>query len=300
MLKFVVKAFARLPFGVLYVLSDCIYVLLYYVVRYRRRLTARNLADCFGDLSEHERKAIARRFYRNFADYIVETVKLAHISDAEMRQRFTFSGVEIIDELMKSGRSVVAYFSHCGNWEWAPSVTLWSSMKAGTEAEFCQVYRPLRNESFDRLMLWLRGRFGSVSYPKRTVLRDLLKLKNNNIPSVTGFMSDQKPSHGDAVHEVTFFGRNTRVITGTETLARRLGMAAVYWDISKPSRGHYHIDVRLMSDNAADTPQYMLTDSYFKLLEETIRRHPDIWLWTHNRWKIKIAKPDLHKHHKSK
>ncbi len=288
MLTLIVKIFARLPFGVLYALSDCIFVLLYHVVRYRRRLTARNLAECFPELNEQQRKAIARQFYRNFADYVVETVKLAHITDAEIRRRFTFSGVGIMDDLMESGKSVVAYFSHCGNWEWAPSVTLWSRLKPGVTAEFCQVYRPLRNESFDRLMLKLRGRFGSVSYPKRTVLRDLLKLKSLGMPSVTGFMSDQKPSHGDAVHEITFFGRPTRVITGTETLARRLGMAAVYWDISKPSRGHYHIDVRLMTDNAADTPQYQLTDHYFKLLEETIRRSPSIWLWTHNRWQIKM------------
>lgn len=280
---------ALLPMAVLYVFSDVLFALIYHVVRYRRRLVASNLAACFPDKSDAELKAIARQFYRNFADYIVETVKLLHISDKEVERRFTWSGLENITRPLDEGRSITAYFAHCGNWEWAPSVTLHCALQKQNGNLFCQIYRPLRNKAFDRLMLKVRSRFGSISIPKNSALRNFVDMRRQGIASVTGFMSDQKPSHGDAGHRVTFLGRPTLAITGTETLARRLGMTVVYWRMSKPERGHYHIDVVPMADNAAAMPEHALTEQYYRLLEQTILENPAIWLWTHNRWKHKIS-----------
>lgn len=284
-LEFLLKALARLPFWILYGMADVLFLLIYYIARYRRKLVRKNLAACFPDKSANELRKIERKFYRNFADYIVETIKLLHISDEQMLRRMEFEGLDVVRELMDNGRSIVAYFSHCGNWEWAPSITLHCPKEIADGDAFCQIYRPLRNERFDALMLRIRSRFGSISIPKRTTLRRLLELKREGRVSITGFMSDQKPSHGDAVHIIEFLGRPTAVITGTEQLANRLKMAAVYWDMSKPRRGHYRITVRLMTENAAEVPPMQLTDSYFRMLEETIRRQPSIWLWTHNRWK---------------
>lgn len=279
---------ALLPMPMLYLLSDCLFIPLYFVVRYRRRMVDKNLRACFAHKSDNELAAIRRRFYRNFTDYIVETIKLLHISDSEMKRRFTFSNLEAMTGPMSCGQSVVAYFSHCGNWEWAPSVILHCPEQVAAGDAFCQIYRPLRNKAIDRLMLHVRGRFGAVSLPKATSLRSFISMRRSGTVSVTGFMSDQKPSHGDQTHVVEFLGRPTLVITGTEQLARRLGMRVVYWDMHKTARGHYHIDVVSMADNAADTAEFSLTDSYFRLLEETIKRNPSIWLWTHNRWKQHI------------
>ena len=290
-LRFSLGLLARLPFGVLYALSDFLFIIIYYVARYRRGLVDSNLAQCFPAKSEDERHAIARRFYRNFADYIVETIKLLHISDAEMARRMTFGNIELIDSLVESGRSVAVYFSHCGNWEWATSMTLHVGHPCGSGVEYCQVYRPLRNRAFDRLMLDLRGRFGSLSFAKASVLRDLLMLRKKGMQSVTGFMSDQKPSHGDHAVVTMFLNRPTAFIHGTEELARRLGMAAIYWDVEKPSRGHYHISCRLLSDNPASLPDGELTRRYAELLQQTILRNPPIWLWTHNRWKHPVEMP---------
>lgn len=280
------KALALLPFCVLYVLSDFVYFLLYHVVRYRRKVVEDNLAKCFPDKTPEERKRIERGFYRHFADCFVETIKLLHISDREVRRRITFENVELIDRLTKAGKSIVVYFSHCGNWEWAPSVTLHTTTDG---VEYCQVYRPLRNKAFDRLMLKVRSRFGSHSFAKATVFRDLLHLKKDGIVSVTGFMSDQKPSHGDPTYVTMFLNRPTAFITGTETLATRIGMAAVYWDMEKISRGHYRIVTRLLDDGSYQAPRGELTQNYALLLETTIRRNPSIWLWTHKRWKNKVT-----------
>lgn len=280
------KALALLPFCVLYVLSDFVYFLLYHVVRYRRKVVEDNLAKCFPDKTPEERKRIERGFYRHFADCFVETIKLLHISDREVKRRITFENVELIDRLTKAGKSIVVYFSHCGNWEWAPSVTLHTTTDG---VEYCQVYRPLRNKAFDMLMLKVRSRFGSHSFAKATVFRDLLHLKKDGIVSVTGFMSDQKPSHGDPTYVTMFLNRPTAFITGTETLATRMGMAAVYWDMEKISRGHYRIVTRLLDDGSHQAPRGELTQNYALLLETTIRRNPSIWLWTHKRWKNKVT-----------
>ena len=282
---------ALLPLSVLYIFADLLYLLVYYIVRYRRTLVRANLAACFPDKTDAERRAIEKAFYHNFADYIVETIKLLHISDAEMERRMKFDGIDIIDSLVDRGQSIIVYFAHCGNWEWAPSMTLHVANKPSDTVKYCQVYRPLRSRTFDRLMLKVRSRFGSLSFAKKTVLRDLILLRKEGVTTVTGFMSDQKPSHGDPTVVTTFLNRPTAFISGTETLARKLGMAAIYWDTEKISRGHYRITCRLLAEDPASLDPHELTLRYARALEKTIQRNPSIWLWTHNRWKIPVVLP---------
>lgn len=280
-------AMARLPLGVLYVVADFLYFLIYHIAGYRKKIVRENLVGSFPEMEKSELRRIERRFFRNFADYIVETVKLLHISDKEMKRRMTFSGMEIFDQTLERGQSVVCYFAHLGNWEWAPSITLWSRFEHSKNIAFCQIYRPLDNQWFDSLMLRLRSRFGTVSLPKRRSFLDLMRYHKKGIPSATGFMSDQKPSHGDTIHVVEFLNRPTSIITGTETVCRRLDALPVYWRMSKPKRGHYHIDVVAM--DADPEKEFSLTDLYARLLEENIRKEPDIWLWSHNRWKNAVS-----------
>lgn len=291
-LSWLMKGISYLPLRVLYCFSDVIYFLAYRVVGYRRSTVRKNLSESFPEKDEKEIRQIERDFYRHLADYFVETIKLLHISDDEMKRRMTFEGVEHVDRFLSSDKSITAYFSHTGNWEWVPSITLWSSLVIGKDAEFCQVYRPLKNKWFDRFFLSLRSRFGSRSFPKQTVLRDLLYLRRDKMPSITGFMSDQKPSHGDPTHVVMFLNHPTAMITGTETITRRLDMAAVYFDMDKISRGHYRLTIRPMADDVKSLSQFELTECYARLLETTIRRNPAIWLWSHKRWKYPVSIPD--------
>lgn len=285
----ILSAFAHLPLRVMYVLADIAFVLVYYVARYRRRVVDDNLAQCFPDMDQKARAAIRRQFYRNFCDTFVEAVKLLHISDKEICQRMQFENTALIDELLSQGKSVAVYFSHCGNWEWAPSVTLHTTHHQGVE--YCQVYRPLRNHAFDALMLRIRSRFGSLSFAKATVFRDLVHLKRDNVLTVTGFMSDQKPSHNDPTVVTMFLNRPTAFISGTETLARRMGQAAIYWDMEKTARGHYRITCRLLDDGTHAGEPGTLTRNYAAMLQDTITRNPAIWLWTHKRWKIPVTMP---------
>lgn len=285
----ILSAFAYLPLRAMYVLSDIAFLLVYYVARYRRRVVDDNLAQCFPDMDQKARAAIRRQFYRNFCDTFVEAVKLLHISDKEICQRMQFENTALIDELLSQGKSVAVYFSHCGNWEWAPSVTLHTTHHQGVQ--YCQVYRPLRNHAFDALMLRIRSRFGSLSFAKATVFRDLVHLKRDNVLTVTGFMSDQKPSHNDPTVVTMFLNRPTAFISGTETLARRIGLAAIYWDMEKTARGHYRITCRLLDDGTHAGEPGTLTRNYAAMLQDTITRNPAIWLWTHKRWKLPVTMP---------
>lgn len=289
LLRAALTPLAILPLGALYALSDAGALILHRCVRYRRAVVRDNLRRAFPDKSDAELRGIERAFYRRFTDNAVETLKLMHISDREMLRRMEFVDTGIIDRLLDEGRSITVYFAHTFCWEWAPSITLHTRHKPSDRTVYAQIYRPLRSRSFDALMLRLRSRFGSRSLPKATALRELLRIRRDGALSVTGFMSDQHPSHGDPGHLTTLLGRPTLMITGTETLARKMGTAAVYWDTERPSRGHYRITTRLLADNAADTAPGELTEMYTRALETTICRDPALWLWSHKRWKHPVG-----------
>lgn len=286
------SALAAMPFWVLYRLSDCVFIAVYFLFRYRGKVVDDNLSSSFPNKTKKELKAIRRRFYRNFIDNIFETIKLLHVSDSAMRRRMVFENVELTDRYLAEGRHVVVYFSHCGNWEWASSFPMNSRLKDDKKVTFCQIYRPLRDQCMNEVMLLLRSRFGTISLSKRVAFLDLLRYKKKGLVTMTGFMSDQKPSHGDTIHVVDFLNRPTAAITGTETVARRLNAVVVYWDMTKVGRGHYRINQVLISDNPGSLPEHAITDKYLELLQQTIRRDPSIWLWTHKRWKNQVSYAD--------
>lgn len=273
----------------MYLIADIIYFFLYRLGHYRLDVVRKNLASSFPEKSQKELREIEKQFYRNFSDYIVESLRLAHISDKKMAECMQFENVELIDRYLDEGRSIAVYFAHTFNWEWAPSISLHTKLKPSDKVEFSQVYRPLKSGFADRLMLRLRGRFHSVGYPKATTLRCLLKAKKRGALTITGFMSDQHPSHGDPGHLTTLLNHPTLMISGTETLARKLDMAAVFWDMEKTGRGHYKITVRPLADRVSQTAEGEVTEKYTRLLEKTIQRNPAIWLWSHKRWKRPVT-----------
>lgn len=276
---------SHFPLGVLYPLGIAGYLLLYYVVRYRRRVVMCNLSESFPDKSPRELRDIAKEFYLNFADYVVETIRLGGIPEREITSRITYENLELVTRYLDEKRPVVAYFSHCFNWEW---VTTLGTVADVTGSERSQVYRPLKSKWMDGYMLYLRQRFGARCYPKSTVFRELIRRRREGVTTFTGFMSDQKPSHNDPGYITMFLNHPTAMISGTETVARKLGAAAVYFDMTKLHRGRYHVRIVPMSDDASSIGEGELTGMYTRLLEANIRRQPSIWLWTHRRWKHKV------------
>lgn len=276
------RSVAHLPLRVLFILSDLLYLLVYHVVRYRRHMVRKNLQNSFPHESEHYRRRIERRFYRHFCDYFFETIKLLHISDRQMRRRMQFVDAELLESALNSGRSVIMMLGHYGNWEYISSISLWVDTP---NARLGQIYRPLKNKWFDRLFLEIRSRFGLTCIPKANTLRDLLSVRASGRQSGTGFIADQTPSPANIHHWITFLNQDTPVLTGGETIAKKLDMAVMYFDVEKIKRGYYRATIKKIELDPRSCPDFEITDRYMALMEETIRRAPEYWLWTHNRWK---------------
>lgn len=275
---------ALLPLPWLYVLSDILYYPLYYVIRYRRKLVYGNMSRSFPDKSRAEIVRLEKAFYRHFCDYIVETIKLLHISDQEIMRRMKFVNPELLQREVERGNSVLMALGHYGNWEWIPSVSLWFP---SDKIRFSQIYRPLKNKWFDDFFLNLRARFDSLCIPKKDTLRVILKYKATGELFVTGFMADQTPSPGNIHHWIEFLHQDTPVLTGVEKIARKTGASVIYMDMEKVKRGYYELTFRLITDTPRETREFEITDRYMALMERSILRAPQYWLWTHKRWKHK-------------
>lgn len=274
-------ALSVLPMWVHYLLSDLLCVIIYRLVGYRIKVVRKNLRESFPEKSEQELRRVECQFYHWFCDYLAETVKLSTISRRQMRRRMVFKGTEQVDALLEQGRSCAIYLGHYCNWEWVTSLPLWVSPKG----QCGQIYHPLENKWFDRMSLRFRQRLGAVCIPMAETLRRLLQYREEGQPVVIGYISDQVPFWNNIHHWCQFLEQDTPVLTGTERLARKLNHAVFYLDMKRPRRGYYEGEIKLICQNPKETKDYQITDAYFQMLEQTIRRSPENWLWTHNRWK---------------
>lgn len=274
---------ALLPFRLLYVLSDILYFWAYYVIRYRLKVVRNNLKASFPEKSKDELRKIECQFYHHFCDYVVETIKLLHVSDKEIQERFVFSNMDIVHELMKEGNSGIMYLGHYCNWEWVPSINLLFN----DGSLLGQIYRPLKNKVFDEIFLKLRSRFGSIGIPKNNTLRAMVSYKQEGKKMLIGFMADQSPSPNNIHYWTRFLSQETGVYTGVERIAKKTGFFVTYLDIVKTGRGRYTANVKLITANPKDEPEFAITEQYIREMETTILRNPAYWLWTHKRWKHK-------------
>lgn len=289
-----VKIHAMLPMSVLYVLSDILYFIIYKVVKYRIRVVRRNLSASFPEKSEAERLRIEKGFYHHFADYIVETLKLAHISLEELQQRAYVQNPEVVDRLMDQGHPCcILLMGHFGNWEWYSGSTT-----RFQDARMYQIYRPLKNKAVDNLFIWLRTKFGSFVLSKYETGRELIRLQRNQVRSVVIFLADQTPSRQNLHYWTNFLHQDTAILTGAERLARKLNIPVIFLDVQMLRRGFYTLKLQLISDNPKETPENWITEEYARRMEKSILRHPEGWLWTHKRWKYN--RTDAITHHGEK
>lgn len=269
-----------LPLRLLYVLSDGLFYLIYHVVKYRRPLVRKNLTDSFPEKSEDEIIRIERGYYSWFCDYIVETIKLFSMSRRQMRRRMRFNGAEKIRESFAAGRPCSVYLGHYCNWEWITSLPL------HVDNGICaQIYHPIENKAFDSLFLKLRERFGAVSIEMDNTFRTIMSWKKGGRMNVVGYIADQVPGLHNVHCWVDFLNHDTPVFTGAERITHLTGADVFYADITRPKRGCYECNFIPIPMPEGGYEKFHFTKEYYRLLENTIRRAPQYWLWSHNRWK---------------
>lgn len=273
--------FSLLPLRIHYIISDFLFWLLYKVIGYRRRVVWKNLSASFPEKSQAELKDIECGFYHFLCDYFVETVKMMTISKKEIKKRMVFKGIEDLDEVIESGQSIALYLGHYCNWEWVTSMPLWVTPKV----QCGQIYHPLENKYFDKLLLRSRQRLDALCISMQDTLREVVRYKREGQPIMIGYISDQAPNWVNIHHWVDFLNQDTPVFTGTERIVKKMNHAVFYVDMRRIKRGYYEAEFKLMTREPKELEDFKLTDMYFDMLEKSIRRAPEFWLWSHNRWK---------------
>lgn len=272
---------AYLPMWILYRISDFIFFILRYILKYRQKVIRENLAASFPDTPTHVLRKYEGEFYRQLADDIVETLKLLHISDSTLHKRVKVVNAGLVEEIARTGAPIFLYLGHYCNWEWVPSITLHFSTPRTTS----QIYKPLRDKAFDRVMLRIRSRFNALNIPQNQAFRTLYHLKSEG-SFICGILDDHSPNHDRSHHYMTFLNHPGTIINvGAEELGNRIGAKFLYLDVEKNSRGHYTLTFKPIDPTDFPGDKYPVSHQYMLMLEATIRRQPPYWLWSHKRWR---------------
>ena len=276
---FFLRLLSRLPFGVLYLLSDFFFFVSFYVVRYRRKLVRRNLKNSFPEKSAKEIDAIEREFYRNLCDYGVEMMKLLTMDKEELRKRMTFEGMDRLQEFAKNKQSILFLASHQFNWEW---LLVSASITFPFEIDF--VYQPVGSDLFEKFSLQSRTRFGAYAIKRQDVAREFVKRKN--IVRGVATVADQYPGYKhDKKYQSDFLNQETVFFLGTNNMALMSQYPALYYSVKKVKRGHYVGIPHVVGAPPYDKSGYTVIENYIRETEAAIRQDPALWLWSHNRWK---------------
>lgn len=275
---FFLKGIGYLPLPVLYQLSNFFYLILK-LTGYRKKVVYSNLRNSFPDKTEQEIAHIANKFYRHMCDLFFETFKLSGITEKEMRNRVRISNTELLNKYYEEGKDVIAVLGHYGNWEWVTSINLF------TKAQGTEVYHPLKNKAYDKYMLKLRSKWGTLNFPMKSAYREMYKLKLENKRFIIGMISDQSPKRGMIQYSTKFLNQETPVHLGTGKMAIKTNSPIVFFRFDKIKRGYYHLKVEPLVENPSDYTEFEITDIHTKHLEEIIKEKPEFWLWSHKRWK---------------
>lgn len=278
---FLVRLLATLPLSLLYAMSSTVWPVIYYIIRYRRKVTRQNLQRSFPEKSLKEIRHIERAVYRHMCDIMVETLKQAHISDAELERRITINNTSLVEEMAKKGHPVFVLIGHYGNWEWSGEII----HRLAIPEKKTYIYEPVANETMDLIMQSLRHRFCDLLLPKKKAARAILSLKREHQSYLVGFISDQRPKRNSLHHWTTFLNQDTPYMVGAEELGRHVDAICIYLHMEQPRRGYYNITFEELQP--VEGEEFPYTVAYLRRLEEDIKTAPHLWLWTHRRWKHK-------------
>lgn len=270
---------SMLPFKALFLFSDLIYLIVYYVIGYRKKTVRENLALALPHLSVEERLIIEKKSFRHLCDMFLEMIKTMTISKEEISKRFTFTNLDVYKKLESQQKSIAMMMAHYASYEWV------ISMNAFVTYSGFAIYKKIANPYFDTLVRSIRSRFKATLITTKETVPFIIKSKKNNELSIFGFASDQSPKAESAFHWQKFMGIEVPVHTGAEMLSKKYDMNILFLKVKKVKRGYYEASFEILSENVNEVPNYEITDKFLKLVEQQIYEAPEYYLWTHKRWK---------------
>ncbi|HYM94153.1 MAG TPA: lysophospholipid acyltransferase family protein [Chitinophagaceae bacterium] len=269
--------FSLLPLPVLYLFSDFAFFLVYYVFGYRKKVVMNNLDHAFPEKTKKERIRIAKKFYKNFIDTFIETIKMISASSGFLNKRIK-GNWEVINQFKESGRSVQLHLGHNFNWEWANAV-----VAQKITLPLVAVYMPISNKIFEKMFYRLRSRYGTRLVRATHMREDFLPYRRHQY--LLGLVADQSPGSPRNAWWFNFLGKPAPFVKGPGKNAVTNKTAVVFGFIHKIKRGYYELVCTLEEGNASETTALALTQKFINYLEDIIREYPDMWLWSHRRWK---------------
>jgi KDO2-lipid IV(A) lauroyltransferase len=247
------------------------------VAGYRRKVVDHNLLIAFPEKTEEERKKIAKKFYRNFTDNFIETIKLITAGKKFLGKHYTVD-VELFHRIYQQGKKCQIHLGHNFNWEIANL-----AMPFLTPYTFLTVYMPINNKAIDKLVKKIRSRTGAILIPATQMSRAMLPFRDRQY--FMALVADQNPGVPSRAYWLRFLGRPTPFVMGPEKGARANDSAVVFAFLTKRKRGYYDAQVEAVTLEPRTLPEGELTRMYVQYLEKVIRANPEMWLWTHRRWK---------------
>lgn len=273
-----IYAISLLPFWVIYAFARFVYFFLFYVFGYRKAVVYDNLKQSFPDKSNTEINTIAKKFYMHFCATFLESIKLLTVSPSTMLKRYKITNADVVNKHYENGESLILYGAHYANWEWMTVMPLYSKFK------FMPFYQKQSSSYFDRLMVINRERLGSVCVESQSGFKSLLMHAKKGILTFTYVIGDQSPMSKSTKHWTTFLNRETAFLIGADRMAKKVNQKIYYPKVTQPKRGYYEMEfVAIPIDN----PEVEPVVKYAQLLEENIKEQPELWLWSHKRWKLK-------------
>ena len=275
------KITARLPFWVIFRLADIFYVLIYYVVRYRRKVVHENLTKSFPEKSPEEIRRITKKFYHHLSDLGLETIKFNRMTEKEIDDRLKVNDLDIYEEYYKQGKSIVLLGQHHNNWEWSGSIQRF------IKAQYLVVYNPVRkNKALERFILDTRERFGAKSIQVNHSVRTALAFNKAERPGALILAADQTPQPNSQFWTM-FLNQETAFFPGPMKIAIKTNQPVVLHHTRKVGRGRYEVFHYKLIENPAEVEPEEILMAYVRRLEEIIKAEPEYWLWSHRRWKHK-------------
>ncbi|RTY94135.1 lipid A biosynthesis acyltransferase [Flavobacterium sp. GSP27] len=268
-----------LPFRILYWFSDCIYLIVYYIIGYRKKTVRENLALTFPNLSFKERLIIEKKSYHHLCDMFLEMIKTMTISAAEMNRRFVITNIELVKEYEDKGKSTVLLASHYASWEWLLSVNEKTIFKG------IGVYKKIANKYFDKLLRDIRSKYNAELVETKRAIPLMAENQQKEILFMYGLASDQSPKLDRAFHWDTFMGIEVPVHTGAEMLAKRYDLNVLFVKVKKVKRGFYEATFVPITDDPKSIPDFEITNTFLREVEKQILEAPEYYFWTHKRWK---------------
>ena len=267
-----------LPYRLFYLFSDFLFLLIYHLAGYRKKVVTNNLRLVFPEKSNTELRLIRKNFYKHFCDVLLETVKTMNLSGEEMGRRFKCVNIEVLQELEKD-KNVLLVCSHYANWEWIISINNFIS------SEGYAVYQKIGNPYFDNLIKRIRGKWNTTPIHQKATAKTVMRNEQNNKKGVYGMVSDQSPMASGAQYWAKFMGITVPIFNGPENIARKLDLAVVFLKVTKLKRGYYQAELIPITISGRTTEEHQITNQFLRLTEEQIRQRPELYLWTHRRWK---------------